>query len=380
MQSRGDHCVGAQAVTQVVRFVMAALLALAFIATLQASTPADYPAVVPGYQIEFPRDEGSHPQFRTEWWYVTGWLEDETGAPLGFQVTFFRTRPGFEENNPSRFAPRQLLFAHVALSDPRLHKLLHDERSARAGFGLAGAQEGALDVAIDNWSLRRKATTDGSATYEAAVNAEGLALQLEFTATQAPLLQGKEGFSQKSPDPQAASYYYSLPHLRTTGRVRAGKHEYTVRGTAWLDHEWSSVYLDPQAQGWDWVGVNLDDGGALMAFRIRDGQGKPMWAAATSRPSQRGSAVVSTLAEVEWSALRRWRSPRTGIEYPVEWKLRIAGRTLLLRPLFDDQENDARSSTGTIYWEGAVRAYDESGGPVGRGYLELTGYGGKMRL
>lgn len=358
----------------------ASRVAACFLALFAVPAIAESPSVVPGYQIEFPRDEGSHPQFRTEWWYVTGWLEDEAGAPLGFQVTFFRTRPGLEENNPSKFAPRQLLFAHVALSDPRLHKLLHDERSARAGFGLADAKVGSLDVAIDDWTLRRKATTDGSVVYATAIETEGLALQLEFAATQAPLLQGKQGFSQKSPDPRAASYYYSQPHLRTTGRIRAGQHEYKVRGTAWLDHEWSSVYLDPQAQGWDWVGLNLDDGGALAAFRIRGGQGEPMWAAATSRSSPSGSATAFSPADVEWSALRRWRSPRTGIEYPIEWKVRIADRTLLLRPLLDDQENDARSSTGTLYWEGAVRAYDESGSLVGRGYLELTGYGGKVRL
>jgi predicted secreted hydrolase len=362
-----------------VRRVVFAVLAL-LLAVQGFADSIDYPAVVPGYRIEFPRDAGSHPDFRTEWWYVTGWLEDEAGAPLGFQVTFFRARPGVDEDNPSRFAVRQALFAHVAISDPRLGKLLHDERSARAGFGLAEAKTGLLDVVIDDWFLRSKSPVNGSSRYAATINAEGLAMQLEFVATQAPLLQGREGFSQKGPHPLAASYYYSLPHLQASGRVRIGKQEYKVRGTAWLDHEWSSEYLEPQARGWDWVGVNLDDGGALMVFRMRGDDGKPRWQSATWRKTPQDAAAVFTLADVEWSERRRWRSPRTGIEYPVEWQVRVGDRTLLLRPLLDDQENDARTSTGTIYWEGAVRASDESGRQIGRGYLELTGYGEKVRM
>lgn len=356
------------------------MLPLALLCSAAGLAAADYPAVVPGYRIEFPRDEGSHPRFRTEWWYVTGWLEDESGAPLGFQVTFFRTRPGVAESNPSRFAPRQLLFAHVAISDPRTGKLVRDERSARAGFGLAQASTATLDVAIDDWSLRRSSTRDGGVQYDVAIAAEGLALQLNFLATQPPLLQGKQGFSQKSVDAQAASYYYSLPQLRASGQVSIGKHRYKVRGTAWLDHEWSSAMLDARAQGWDWVGLNLDAGGALMAARFRDLQGKSFWAIGTHRPAPGATATAFASAEVEWTELRRWRSPRTGIEYPVEWQVRVADRTLLLRPLLDDQENDARASTGTIYWEGAVRAYDASGNAVGRGYLELTGYGERLRF
>lgn len=355
------------------------LFALASAACACSVAADEYPAVVPGYRIEFPRDEGSHPQFRTEWWYITGWLEDESGSPLGFQVTFFRTRPGVGENNPSRFAPQQLLFAHVAISDPRIGKLVREERSARAGFGLAEAATGTLNVAIDDWSLRR-ITSEGNAKYDVAIDAEGLGLRLNFVATQPPLLQGAQGFSQKSVDAQNASYYYSIPHMRADGQVRIGKREYKVRGNAWLDHEWSSAMLDARAQGWDWVGLNLGDGGALMASRIRDERGESLWAIGTQRAAPADAAKPFRPEDIEWTELARWRSPRTGVEYPVQWRVRVAGRTLLLRPLIEDQENDARASTGTIYWEGAVRAYDESGNSVGRGYLELTGYGARLRF
>ena len=60
-------------------------------------------------------------------------------------------------------------------------------------------------------------------------------------------------------------------------------------------------------------------------------------------------------------------------------RVRIEETVLELDPLFDDQENDTRLSTGTVYWEGAVTAR-RGGKRVGRGYLELTGYTGKPPL
>lgn len=333
-----------------------------------------FPKVVPGYQIEFPRDEGSHPQFRTEWWYVTGWLEGAGGDPIGFQLTFFRTRTGIDENNPSRFALRQVLFAHLAVSDPKRGSLLHHEKSARPGFGLAEAAEGALDVHIDDWRLRR----DGD-TYLAVAKTSDLQIELKLQPQAPPLLQGDRGFSQKGPNAGSASYYYSLPQLAVTGRVTIEGAEQAVRGVAWFDHEWSGAIVDERAQGWDWIGLNLDDGGALMMFQMRGPQDTELWAAAKLRPAGAAEAISYNPEAVEWEPLRHWRSSRTGVRYPVEWQVTVGDRVLTLRPLMDDQENDASGSTGTIYWEGAVRAF-ENGKPVGRGYLEMTGYAQKMRL
>src|SRR5262245_20907368 len=303
----------------------------------------DYPSVVPGHRLEFPADEGSHPAFRTEWWYVTGWLEADDGEPLGFQVTFFRSRPEGAQDNPSRFAPRQLLFAHVAISDPRRGRLLRDEKAAREGFGLAGARTGVLDVHIDDWKL----SAAGDGVYRATIAAREVTLELELRATQPPLLHGEEGFSQKSPDPRHASYYYSLVHLDTTGRMKVGGRSGAVRGVAWLDHEWWSEALAPGAVGWDWVGLNLDDGSALATSRVRSSDGTQLWAGGTTRIRDPTGVTRTTYAarDVEWTPQRRWRSPATGTEYPVEWRVRVGARIFVLRPLFDDQENDARGST-----------------------------------
>jgi predicted secreted hydrolase len=322
----------------------------------------------------FPADYGSHPDFRTEWWYITGWLTTHGGESLGFQVTFFRARPDLAGDNPSAFTPRQLIIAHAAISDPRRGRLWQDQRIARAGFDLAEAHVGDTDVWLGPWSLKR--TADGQ--YTTHVAGEEFTFDLHFKETQALLLNGNSGVSRKGPSPDSASYYYSLPHLSVDGSiVRAGRTD-PVTGEAWLDHEWSSEYLDPEAVGWDWIGINFDDGAALMAFEIRGANGTPRWTGGSLRTAG-GQVQILTGTQVRFSPERRWRSPRTGIEYPVQWQVSAGDRQLQLQPLLDDQENDTRLSTGAIYWEGAVRVFDGKR-PVGRGYLELTGYGEKLRL
>lgn len=354
-------------------------IAALILCSASAAAPASYPPVVPGLVIEFPRDEGSHPEFRTEWWYVTGWLETAKGEPMGFQVTFFRSRPGTQEDNPSQFAVKQVVLAHAAISDPRNGKLLRAERAARAGFGLAYAMPGKLDVAIDDWSLRRmdEGRID-EATYRTVVADREFSFDLSLKANSPPMLQGTDGYSQKGPDPLSASYYFSRPQLSVSGSVKTDRGEQQVRGTAWLDHEWSTEFLDQKVQGWDWIGVHLDDGSAVMASRLRDPTGNQRWAFGSWRTGERMQAFAPD--QIEWFPLRRWRSPRTGIEFPVEWRVRIGDRTLTLKPLMDDQENDTRGTTGTIYWEGAVFVFDEQDRPIGRGYLELTGYGERLRF
>lgn len=349
------------------RILGAALLAAATLAA------AAYPDVTPEARVELPADHGAHPSFRTEWWYVTGWLATAAGEPLGFQVTFFRTRPTLEAENPSAFAARQVLIAHAAVSDPRRRRLWHDQRILRAGFGLAAAATGRTDVHLRDWTLAER-----GGALEAVVRAEGFGFSLSLEPTVPELLNGRGGYSQKGPAPTAASLYYSVPQLKVAGTLERGGRREPVTGSAWLDHEWSSAYLDSAAVGWDWIGLNLADGGALMAFRIRDAEGQARWAGGTLRGAD-GRVRVLGPGEVRFLPGRRWRSPRTAVEYPVEWQVVAGGLELTLAPLMDDQESDSRATTGAVYWEGAVEAR-AAGKSIGRGYLELTGYGERLQL
>ena len=345
---------------------------------LLAAVPV-FPTVAPRALV-FPRDHGAHPEFRTEWWYITGWLE-AAGEAFGFQITFFRSRTGHDPANPSRFAPHQLLFAHAALARPRAGRLRHDQRAARwvRDDPALRCAEADTDLLLDGWSLRRAST----GTYATRIAAEGFALDLEFAPTQALLLQGASGYSRKGPRPEQASHYYSQPQLAVAGQVSIANERLAAKGRAWLDHEWSSQVLDDAAAGWDWVGINLDDGGALMAFRIRPRVGEtPRWAAARLRAADGRERSFGPDA-VRFETLATWRSPHTGTTYPVRSRLTLGSGASALRfdiePLLDDQELDTRRSTGAVYGEGAVTLMAD-GQRRGRGYLELVGYHQPMRL
>ena len=329
--------------------------------------------------LAFPADFGAHPDTRIEWWYVTGTLQ--AGSALhGFQITFFRSRGAAATAHPSRFAARQLLFAHAAVTDLAQGRLRHDQRLARAGFGIADAAEGDTAVTLRDWSLQRDGPPAQS-RYRSQVASEsaGFRLDLTFATTQPLLLQGDAGHSRKGPRPEQASHYYSQPQLAVAGTLALDGQPLAVTGKAWLDHEWSEALLDVQAVGWDWLGMNLDDGAALTAFRLRRADGSALWAGGSFRAAG-GAVRAFAPEEVQFTPGRTWRSPVSQAVYPVEWTVTTPAGTHRVKPLLDAQELDSRASTGAIYWEGLSELLDERGQRVGRGYLEMTGYAGALRL
>jgi len=356
----------------VCRFAL--LFILAGLGVAAQAAPPEFAQVAPGKTLAFPQDMGAHPQYRTEWWYVMGWLDTPEHKPLGFQITFFRSATAVDAANPSRFAPKQLIIAHAALSDPALGHLLHAQKSGREGFDLNYAKVGNTDLKLDDWRMLR----DTQGHYHADITTPDYALHIDLTPSQAPLLEGEQGYSQKGAQAGQASYYYSEPQLKIGGTLaRAGKPQ-AVTGTAWLDHEWSSQVLSPDASGWDWAGINLADGSALMAFRIRNAQNDKIWAHATLRDAS-GHITQFAADQVNFNAQRRWLSSHTHAAYPVAISIETGPITWELLPLQDDQELDARNSTGAVYWEGAVTV-KRDGQEAGRGYLELTGYVDRLKL
>jgi predicted secreted hydrolase len=341
------------------------------------AAPAVEAARVEPRPLEFPRDFGAHPDFRIEWWYATGELRSGD-ATFGFQVTFFRSRTDLE--GPGRFAPRQLLFAHAALTDLGARKLLHAQRIARwngdPAAPLAAAANGDTRVHIGSWRLAREA-----GRYTAGVDDRdaGFALELTLAPTQAVLLQGDAGVSRKGPDPSQASHYYSQPQLAVQGTLARGARREPVSGTAWLDHEWSETLMHPDAVGWDWIGFNLADGGALTAFRLRRADGSALWAGGSHRGAD-GRTRSFNPDEVRFTPGRRWTSPATRANYPVEWQVETPAGRHLVRARLDAQELDSRATSGTVYWEGLAELLDPNGRRVGGGYLEMTGYAARLKL
>jgi predicted secreted hydrolase len=327
--------------------------------------------------LVFPRDHGAHPDYRVEWWYLTGCLQDSaSGASLGIQVTFFRLRTPIDPDNPSRFAAHQLLFAHAALADPAKTSLLLDQRIARAGSSVVRIAQTDTDIDLNRWRLSRN--TDGR--YECDVPARAFRLRFVATPTQPVLPQGRDGFFPKTAGGGYASHYYSAPQLRVEAEILRADRKQSARGVAWLDHEWASTLLEPQAVGWDWVGMNLADGTALTAFQTRrKDDGAILFAYASMRAPSEATARIFPASQVRFEGLRHWESARTRARYPVAQRVSVGERVFETRPWFADQELDARLTGSAIYWEGASDLL-EGGRLVGRGYLEMTGYAAPLTL
>jgi predicted secreted hydrolase len=336
--------------------------------------------------LGFPRDLGSHPDHAIEWWYVTGQLQTAQ-RQFGFQLTFFRSRVPVTQGMRSNFAAKQLIFAHAALTDVSAGKLVHDQRIARASgapqVDLASASVADTHLQLGDWSLQRQA--DG---YQARVKAKAFNFDLSLKETQAMLLQGEEGWSRKGPQPTQASWYYSLPQLEVRGTLMHDGQSVQVQGRAWLDHEWSQSLMHPDAVGWDWIGMNMLDGSALTAFRLRTKTGDTLWAGGSFRAAGQTQAEVFAPDAVVFAHERSWTSPSSAATYPVQWGLKIRRKSqgepvwqnLRIKAVIDSQELDSRQSTGAIYWEGLSDLLDAQGQVIGRGYLEMTGYANPLIL
>ena len=340
---------------------------------------AAHAAVRRGRVLAFPRDHGTHNDTGTEWWYATGWMGTEQAPRLGFQLTFFRSSTGLAAGSTSRFAARHLLFAHAAVTDLQAGRHLHAQRITRWSGDPravpARAADDDTDVHIGDWHLRR-----GSGNgYEARLPGDDFALDLVLPTTQPVLLQGDAGFSRKGPLEHQASHYYSQPQLQVQGSITLGGQRIALPGRAWLDHEWSDAYLAPEAEGWDWMGLNLFDGSALTVFQLRRADGSALWAGGSHRPAGGGTRAFSPDA-VRCTAGRRWTSPATQASYPVQWEVDTPAGRFTVRSLLDAQEMDSSGSTGTVYWEGLSEVLDGSGRRVGLGYLEMTGYRGRLQM
>ena len=341
----------------------------------------------PGRRFEFPRDHGSHPEFKIEWWYVTGHLYGEPDRRFGFQATFFR-RSGPRSLNETGFTNTATLFdhgelhlAHMALLDVREKRFLHQERLNRSGWDAASSTT-TLDVRNGNWSLRLGTNGSPPLSLQGSIRAEA-AFSLELSPTKPLVLFGENGVSRKGASATASSYYLTFPRLEVSGRLTLDGREQAVHGQAWMDHEISSSQLDDDQAGWDWASLQLNDGREIMAYRMRkrDGSTDPFstlaWVDAQGRVTHLGPAQFT------WSTLRTWKSPATGGVYPVHVQLATvdpaSGQPVrfILEPLLPEQELTGKLG-GVAYWEGACRVLDASDREIGSAYLELTGYVGSL--
>ncbi len=340
-------------------------------ATLRAPDNAGFERAFAPRPFTFPADHGPHQDYRDEWWYVTGNLDGAQGQRYGFQITFFRH--GLKRGATARashWATQDANMAHFALTDVDGQKYTSFQRISRSSIGLAGEQAEPFKVWLDDWRI--EAAPGGGFPWHFRASQDGIELDLQLDPSKPPVLNGDQGLSQKSAEPGNASYYYSITRMAAKGQLKLAGQTIAVTGRSWLDREWSTSMLADYQAGWDWFSLQLNDGTDLMYFRMRNKDGKDDPASSGTFVAQDGQSTPLPRNAVSIEALEFWESPAGG-RYPAEWRftLKASARTFTIRPLLADQEfrHDAR------YWEGAVDVLDaKTGKPVGRGYVELTGY------
>jgi predicted secreted hydrolase len=337
-----------------------------------------YRLAVPGYAYGFPRDHGSHPDYKIEWWYFTGNLDGAEGTRLGYELTFFRLGTERRSRNPSVWNVEDLYVAHFALSHLSDGRFSFFERVNRAGPGIAYASTETLDVRNESWTARLVGDVMHLRAY-----ADGILLELELSSEKPPVVHGIDGVSQKADGVGQASHYYSMTRMETRGTVSIDGEAVAVTGETWMDHEFGTNQLATEQVGWDWFSLQLDNGEELMAYRLRRRDGSIDPNSSATAVSLEGQGRHLEVDELSVRSLRDWLSPKSGVVYRLEWELEIPGLNSRLHvvPLMDDQELVTTRSTGVAYWEGAVRLEGSwKGEPVtGRGYVELTGYSEEYR-
>jgi len=355
-------------------------LASVLLIVLLFTTGFTYQLALPGRKLSFPADHYSHPDFKTEWWYYTGHLESQSGKRYGYQVTFFRF--GLRDRQKeSKETPlfSELYMAHFALSDIGAKKFTFRERINRGQGEKAGAATDRFLVWNGDW----KVNGDGS-RHAIQINDRGRQLRLTLQSLKAPVLHGQNGMSQKGEGEGRASYYYSLTRMQTEGELIVNGKGEKVSGLTWMDHEFGSNQLREDQVGWDWFSIQLDNNSELMLYLMRRKDGSIDPYSSGTLVSADGTVKTLSLKDYRIEVLERWKSPTSGAAYPMKWQVTIPSEAIVLEitPAFPEQELITNRSTRVTYWEGAVRIRGTTSGKAvgGNGYVEMTGYAGKLTI
>ena len=342
---------------------------------LAQSDTTGYQRAESSRNFSFPEDHGPHPDFRTEWWYLTGNLSTSDGREFGYQFTLFRNAIAPEAvERDSDWSTRQLYMAHFALTDVEGESFHAFERFNRGALGLAGVETRPFRAWLDDWEI----SGENPPPFRLRAGTESLGLEVELAAGKPVVLQGARGLSRKGRDPGNASYYYSLTRMPTVGVIHLGLETFAVQGSSWLDREWSTSALETEQVGWDWFALQLSDGRDLMLYQLRlaDGSVDPL--SSGSLIDRDGSTTGLSVGEFEIEVTDRWISPATRVHYPAGWRIKLPTMDIELdvHPKLSDQE----LSLSVLYWEGAVSVRGTSDGDlvVGDGYVELTGDGNSV--
>jgi predicted secreted hydrolase len=375
---------------RLLRLRLATTACLVILLTLVSFTPTllsqDFKRALPGRIFSFPQDHFSHPEFKTEWWYYSGHVQTQEKRSFGYQLTFFRTGLTRDtKNQKSKWSIQDLYFGHLAITDESKKKFEYREKISRGSLGEAGASpykagEKTFRIWIENWSVEGKDPSMQHHSLKAGDKNFGIELML--TPEKNPVIHGQNGISQKAEGEGYASHYYSIPRLKTEGKIFSQHKEIPVQGMSWMDHEFGSSQLRDYQVGWDWFSIQLNKGMELMFYQIRQKDGKIDPYSSGTIIFADGTSQHLSKKEFQIEVLDKWKSSKSGAMYPSRWRIKVPGHQieLTLSPTVKNQELITTESTRVTYWEGSVKIEGKyQGDPVkGMGYAELTGYANSL--
>lgn len=200
--------------------------------------------------LNFPDDEGLHPDNPYGWWYLNLHLDDAAGD-------------------------RVILFtSFVSMVNEQLGSIADLSRDIHLGqyqVGVITAETDHLDVQFrdgDSAPNYLRQIKDEPFHYDFYYALSGYEFTLKLEATKPPYALAGSGLVQQLP--ATYSYYYVQPRLNVSGTMkRDDGTTTTITGIGWLDRQWypASNPGTDMYMGHFWSAIHLSDGTDIAAYR-----------------------------------------------------------------------------------------------------------------
>jgi len=366
----------------------------------------------------------AHNDVNIEWWYINAHVTTDKGRHLALIGSFFRFGSGVNPLDGSPLPRAHYLIYAVtdldkktqrpySLADSGMIALLkqfgpllaaQNPRDKGVRAFLAGLEQGQLPPPHQKIAGEASVVSApfhlayGKENMLAATNRANTAFDLNLDAggpdkihltlaSQKPAMavggKGETGLKRAND-----MYYFSLTRCTVGGTVDTGAGpEQITGGQGWFDHQWGNSWVASN-NGWDWWGVQLDDGTDILFFRQRDLKtGRVFFPLATFMDRNgRQSVTKKIVFTPDPKAL--WRSPKSGVTYPLGWTVTFPEKNLVLHITAKVRGQEMPIlGPGAGIWEGVCDVLAVSVPPrtasaptytyletFGVAYMELVGY------
>lgn len=326
----------------------------------------DFVKLTENDKVTLPEDMYFKDNFSSQWWYFTGHLKSDSGESFGYELTFFVINVS-KKRYKSKFGLNRIYISHFAITDIDGKKYYFEDDTSRGAYGEAFASDKMLNVKVFDDEL----SGDLNKIYLKA-NAKNFKIDFVLKPDKKPLLNGKDGYSNKIFGcPECASLYFSITRLDTKGTILIDEKKYSVTGKSWFDREINSDYETTKLKGWDWFSIMLDDKREILIYRIRNKNEVIDKSSYVAIVEKNGEKRELNFDDIKLTPLKYYVSKKTKSKYPIKWEMVIDNKKLIVETLVKDQEFLAQNSTFNHYYEGACKVYGDMSGLA---YMELTGY------